>query len=511
MDKVLFTVWAPTSRNYELIKPHADMLIKKQRDYAIGVGAKYLVLQPDPMEYNELQHYKIEQMEILAKQYSKVCYMDLDVIPHNPGDIFDIVNDDQISMLGIDADGLHENDDQYSVIYKYHHKQSLLYNATPIVYNTGIIVGGATAINKLNYSSAATEYRAISKSTGYIPNNETYISVLVQYLNINIVDMDPNIHHIFDHNAEMWDEHTWFIHCINKNFEFITNPGRNVIFSLYIDIPDKNLVATNSKSDVYNDQHKKTKFNEYRDRLIQCKESYAKSVGADWKFFGDREHYEIFKSSYFSTYHQISEYDIINFYKIWLMYYLSKQYDNVLYLDMDVVPIKTNNLFAAIDFNRGIAIHTNTEAALNDLHKVEVKGYRKLATKSIRSPLAKHLNTSALLMNIGGHDTYNEVFNTGIVGANREWLTKLAYFDDFHNDLVSMLDVVDGDHIFPDGYNHLFGFDNETLFSVKVITNQVKTQPLNETWHYFYDKKETNIPSETVLVHMINKRFEELL
>jgi hypothetical protein len=193
------------------------------------------------------------------------------------------------------------------------------------------------------------------------------------------------------------------------------------------------------------------------------------------------------------------------------MYYLSKQYDNVLYLDMDVVPIKTNNLFAAIDFNRGIAIHTNTEAALNDLHKVEVKGYRKLATKSSRSPLAKHLNTSALLMNIGGHDTYNEVFNTGIVGANREWLTKLAYFDDFHNDLVSMLDVVDGDHIFPDGYNHLFGFDNETLFSVKVITNQVKTQPLNKTWHYFYDKKETNIPSETVLVHMINKRFEELL
>ena len=94
------------------------MLIKKQRDYAISVGAKYLVLQPDPMEYNELQHYKIEQMELLAKQYSKVCYMDLDVIPHNPGDIFDIVNDDQISMLGIDADGLHENDDQYSVIYK---------------------------------------------------------------------------------------------------------------------------------------------------------------------------------------------------------------------------------------------------------------------------------------------------------------------------------------------------------------------------------------------------------
>ena len=46
-----------------------------------------------------------------------------------------------------------------------------------------------------------------------------------------------------------------------------------------------------------------------------------------------------------SKYPYLTTYNVINFYKIHLLYELSKEYDEVLYLDFDVVPMKYDNFF----------------------------------------------------------------------------------------------------------------------------------------------------------------------
>ena len=52
-----------------------------------------------------------------------------------------------------------------------------------------------------------------------------------------------------------------------------------------------------------------------------------------------------------------------------------------------------------------------------------------------------------------------------------------------------------------------FGYDNETLFSVKLKENNVPVQWLDNNWHYFFDTQGF-IPDKVKFVHTINKDFK---
>ena len=52
-----------------------------------------------------------------------------------------------------------------------------------------------------------------------------------------------------------------------------------------------------------------------------------------------------------------------------------------------------------------------------------------------------------------------------------------------------------------------FGYDNETLFSVKLNEHKVPVQWLDNQWHYFFDRQGF-IPKEVVMCHVINKKFD---
>ena len=111
-----------------------------------------------------------------------------------------------------------------------------------------------------------------------------------------------------------------------------------------------------------------------------------------------------------------------------------------------------------------------------------------------------------------GLSTKNDVINTGIVGINKEHLIKLNYFKDFEKNLKMMSDLKQGsqvteDNIFPEKVRQYFGWDNETLFSVKLQENNVPVQWLDDKWHYFL-YHQGFIPKKTVLCHTINKDFD---
>ena len=116
------------------------------------------------------------------------------------------------------------------------------------------------------------------------------------------------------------------------------------------------------------------------------------------------------------------------------MYELTKRYEEVLYLEFDVVPITNENIFTYIDINKGIACRVNHEkdgkyvhdflSFNHDLLKDLEQNYENYYILSERSPRAKYWNCRAMLTH-DGLDGDNDVYNTGIVLANRENLEKI--------------------------------------------------------------------------------------
>ena len=278
---------------------------------------------------------------------------------------------------------------------------------------------------------------------------------------------------------------------------------KRVIYSLYIDIPkeeldifDKNLLKDGAPPTNY---VTKQQLKNHYDDLLACKEAYALANKIDFKMFEYDLNYMNYQQQMQSKYPYLTTYNVINFYKIHLLYELSKEYDEVLYLDFDVVPMKYDNFFKHWDLSKGIAVLKNND------RRTLIENVSD-TSQTIRSPSSKYFNAQAMLFE-KGLSSENDVINTGIIGASAKHLKDLKYFDDFDNDLKLMCDLKDGSGIFPEKVLQYFGWDNETLFAVKLKEHKVPVQWLDDKWHYFF-ADQGFIPEETILCHAICKNFD---
>ena len=302
---------------------------------------------------------------------------------------------------------------------------------------------------------------------------------------------------------------------------------QRVVYSLYIDIPkdeidifDKNLLK---EGDTPININTKNKFKIHYGDLCASKEIYAKTCGADFKMFEYGPDYIVYANNLKEKYPYLTTYNIINFYKIHLLYELGKTYDEILYLDFDVVPIEQQNFFKHWDLTKGIAVLNNNDRTIPIERVTDT-------SQTIRSPSSKYFNDQAMLFE-KGLSTKNDVINTGIIGINKEHLDKLDYFNHFEDNLTLMKhlkiqireEVKINDetgtvkikkvndkyvtNIFPEKVRQYFGWDNETLFSVKLKENKVPVQWLDDKWHYFL-YNQGFIPKGTILCHAINKDFD---
>ena len=282
---------------------------------------------------------------------------------------------------------------------------------------------------------------------------------------------------------------------------------KRIIFSLYIDI-DKSELDYQAPYAWDTEQLPKTEktkllFQEYYPWLKERHIDYSRALGVDYTLYENDEKWYEFKKYFNKTYPQVTAYNVVNFYKIHLLYELSKEYDEVLYLDFDVVPLNNDNFFEAWDLqNNGIAILQNNSHVLHRYHEVT----NAVHISSIRSPTAKYWNCKAMLIecNMSGD---NDVFNTGIIGAATKDIKKLDYWTDF-DETIALMDTLQSDaDMWPKEIRLMFGYDNETIWGYKVKMNDVKIQWLDEKWHHFLDRWDYIKPGCT-LCHVINKKFK---
>jgi hypothetical protein len=280
---------------------------------------------------------------------------------------------------------------------------------------------------------------------------------------------------------------------------------KRVIYSLYIDIPDDELdyQPPFMWDNISKTNRTKELFKKHYHKLLEVKKQYSKNINVDFKMYEWDDQYKKYYKFFKENYPEITTYNIVNFYKIHLLYELAKEYDEILYLDFDVVPVTKDSFFDVWDLTKGICVLNNNNSVNKKNRKIH-----EIKNQSVRSPTAKYFNAQAMLIETG-HSPVNDVINTGIIGINKEHLNQLNYFKNFREDLDLMSKLRDDKSydLFPKNIVDIFGYDNETLFSYKLKSNNVNVQWLDNKWHNFYDL-EYYIPKDTKLIHVINKRFE---
>ena len=283
-----------------------------------------------------------------------------------------------------------------------------------------------------------------------------------------------------------------------------------IVFSILIEIPDERLDNPgwweNGKQ-IKTDKSKQTKIAllNNSERIQEKQRQYANDIGADYRLFQYDDYYKSFFNNIKNNYPEISEYDIINFFKHKIMRDMAEQYNYVCYMDFDVIPNTTDCIFEAHNVDNMIAVA--------EMNRLSLRG-RVLKAEDynlcIRNPATKYWNTHALLME-EGHDPENDVFNTGIMAGSSEVIKKLDYFKDFDYIIKLMSNVrQDEFSMYPKNIQRVFGYDNETVFSFWIKARQIEIQYMDKMWHWLVDEmitKRNMIDPKAKLYHFINKQM----
>ena len=274
----------------------------------------------------------------------------------------------------------------------------------------------------------------------------------------------------------------------------------NCIYSIYIPNSDFDPKMADKK---FNDSYRFNAYEKYYKKLLWCKKEYAAFINAEFMLFDSRDRLDEFSKIYNIS--DLSMFDQINFYKLHLLEELSELYENVLYIDFDVMPNTEEDFFNEHDMEKGIYVRAKVpENTLDNLHKPQIWLHH-----TIRSPQTKFWNSHALLLFDDLPVENNTVFNTGIIGSNSQFIKQLDYFGEFGMDIKRMEDAkIDGLDVYPSELVDLFGFDNETLFAYKILKKQVPWVNLDDKWHHIFDKETLN--RQAKLIHVINKEFDKV-
>jgi len=514
----------------DLFNEYYDRLLNNKMDYAKKIGVDFkLYSNLDDPSFVDINNYKHYVAYDLAHEYDEILYLDFDVIVNTDKNFFEendlskgiVIKQQNDYAWYLAKQGIDMTDRSPAI------KRDIVHCLSEgkfdgDIINTGIMGGKSEHFLLMNYPNEFDNIkdRILNLESEFkhlhTINNEAIFSYLLMENKVPyqltdkwhaLVDMD-----LTDHPSDDF----YFLHFINKHFWMYFKDKTFKIFSLYIDIPQERMInagSTYRKDTVDKNYRTKQKLEKYKDLVLENQSNYAKSINADYEVYGWDKDYEEFREWLLEIEHDISEYNIINFYKIWLLEKNCKEYDYVLYLDFDVAVNTNKNFFEYNPIERNICV----------AYDVNYDDYKKglkalfLIDRIIdyRSPEAKYWNSVAMLTHVDWDETDYPIYNTGIIGASKYTMNKLNYFDKFEETLEMMTFLkTDEDTEFPNAIQRCFGHDNETVFSFKIATNEVQYVHLHG-WHQIiddatsFDKNAYNrLRKNSYLLHFINKKLE---
>lgn len=279
----------------------------------------------------------------------------------------------------------------------------------------------------------------------------------------------------------------------------------NIIYSIYIENKEPNLSEKH--------QFTKTQLKKHYEKLVDVKKEYAKHCNAEYRVYENDTFYQKFKKKF-----EGFEFDIINLYKIYLWEELGKDYDNVLYLDLDVIPNTTENFFETFDMNK-ICVYSPNAIKENVWTKTMLKNYKKnihsfdylMAKTDKYNEYVKAMCKRAMLATDNKFDTDYLIANTAILGGNSNAIKKLRYTERL-DEMSYTLKKAKEEQFFGETISKLFFANNEIFVHYLLDKDNIDWYNLPKEWHTYLMKNDkiTSDIKSAKMIHLINKRFEEL-
>ena len=300
---------------------------------------------------------------------------------------------------------------------------------------------------------------------------------------------------------------------------------KSVIFSIYIDIDQRNLERLEGYlgDGVSRSDRTKHKLKQYYQPLYDVKKKYAELCGAEYVVFGKDDQYNNFVKQHN---HNQYEFDCINFYKIYLMEKLANEYDQVLYLDFDVVPSTDQSFFDAHDMTK-FCIHCINASKENTWGIMNVSAARGLPCEehacvhSYDHVVQHHLDRyhwyikklckDAMLLCDGLHDANNLLANTAIMGGSSTAIHSIKFFERMPHMLQTYQNAVQ-ENAMGTAITDKFFVNNEVFMTYLINKYNLECCYLPSSWHYVQLEIYRNFASksESHLLHVVDKQFERI-
>lgn len=232
-------------------------------------------------------------------------------------------------------------------------------------------------------------------------------------------------------------------------------------------------------------QDKLEQFEKYYDRIYQAQKNYAKKCNADYVLHNPN----------------IDYYPDLQFEKIYQMERYAEQYDQILYLDFDVVPTEgASNMFNVFPDDKIYMHPLKRDLTLREMElMIQYQGFDN------QSVFCKTACKKAMLLlnDINGNDL---LYNTGVTLAGKETIKRLEY-SKHKPELDNLLDEAKEDSIYPEEITKNFFYNNEVYMSYLVEKLDIDHVDIPLSWNYILDGYQKQVKDVAHLVHHVNKEF----
>ena len=254
---------------------------------------------------------------------------------------------------------------------------------------------------------------------------------------------------------------------------------KRITFSIYNDNVDQNHRSTND--------YKLNQFRKYKDQLKDSQMKYAEACSSD---------YTLIETS-------TTDYNSIQFEKIKQLEKFAQDYDEVLYLDLDVVPHTTfSNIFEENDTST-LCIHP----LVRDLTTKEMKTFLEFDLFDNQNVFCKTAAKKSMLLldGISGND---HLYNTGVTLGGSEVIKRLNFMEQLE-DLHKLLDEAREESLYPDEITRNFYYNNEVYVSYLIERDNLPITNLGMQWNFILDGYQPDPSAACYLLHHVNKEFEK--
>ena len=229
-------------------------------------------------------------------------------------------------------------------------------------------------------------------------------------------------------------------------------------------------------------------YRELKPKIIDNHETYAKSVNADYCLFQDSEMWKNYLRKIKDLFPNIAMYNYINYYKFYIAEYITRFYDEVLYVDFDAFFNTTDNFFEENDLSK-FCVQTWDMPYFSESPRDIDVNIPKL--RLMKAWYSQQLLEIVYNMNISEYNLFTA--NTGVHAYNKDIIDQLAFFNCFEDTIKTIRN-----------YNDDCAEDNEVFFVAAAIKNKVPIHAYNHKWNFSPKQKpyEGKICHFTVKEHM---------